>query len=191
MSDSNDNHPLYRGRGSAKPGAGRVPRAPRSRHDQSPLRDESATARPAKSKELRIYGLNACLAAFRERPQDIRKLWLLESRIPKLQELLAFCVKQRIGYNVVDGEDLDKLTASAHHEGVCLALTPTAEIPLSSWLMDLPAGPVLAIWLDGVSAPSCVPPRISARKRYYCRKSRNWLFPARRRVSPKAAPNMS
>ncbi len=176
MSDSNDDHPLYRGPSRAKPGSARGPRPPRgedgprmpraprrfeqdaarpprSRQDEPPLRDESAAARPAKPKELRIYGLNACLAAFRERPQDIRKLWLLESRIPKLQELVAFCVKHRIGYNVVEAEDLDKLTASAHHEGVCLALTPAAEIPLSTWLMDLPAGPALAIWLDGVGNP--------------------------------------
>ena len=167
MSDSNDKHPLYRGPASAAPGARRGPRPPRPprhaepderrpprpRRDEATAREPAADMRPGKPKESRIYGLNACLAAFRKRPQDIRKLWLLESRIPKLQELLAFCVKHRIGYNVVDGEDLDKLTASAHHEGVCLALAPVEEVPLSTWLMGLPDGPVLAIWLDGVGNP--------------------------------------
>lgn len=111
------------------------------------------TTHPARPKEFRIYGLNACLAAFKNRPGDIRKVWLLESRIPKLGALLAFCVKNRIGYNVVESEDLEKLTGSAHHEGVCLAVPLQAELPLSSWLMTVPAGPCLLIWLDGVGNP--------------------------------------
>lgn len=115
--------------------------------------DEGFEQRPAKIKEFRIYGLNACLAAFRKRPESIRKLWLLESRIPKLTELLAFCVKNKVGYNVVENEDLEKLTASAHHEGVCLAVLPQPELALSTWLMSIPEGPCLLIWLDGVGNP--------------------------------------
>jgi TrmH RNA methyltransferase len=106
-----------------------------------------------KIKECRIYGLNACLAAFKKRPDSIRKLWLLESRIPKLTALLAFCVKNKIGYNVVENEDLEKLTVSAHHEGVCLALLPQQEPALSTWLMTVATGPCLMIWLDGVGNP--------------------------------------
>ena len=149
MSDSNDKHPLYRGPASAAPGARRGPRPPRgedaarmprpSRHAES---DERRPPRPRRDE-----------APAREPAADMRPGKPKESRIPKLQELLAFCVKHRIGYNVVDGEDLDKLTASAHHEGVCLALAPVEEMPLSTWLMGLPDGPVLAIWLDGVGNP--------------------------------------
>jgi TrmH RNA methyltransferase len=115
--------------------------------------DRQEEMRPAKPKEFRIYGLNACVAAFKKRPESVRKLWLLESRIPKLQELLAFCVKNRIGYNVVENEDLEKLTGSAHHEGVCLALLPQQELNLSQWLMNAPAGGCLLLWLDGVGNP--------------------------------------
>ena len=115
--------------------------------------DRQEQMRPVKPKEFRIYGLNACIAAFKKRPESVRKLWLLESRIPKLQELLAFCVKNRIGYNVVENEDLEKLTGSAHHEGVCLALLPQPELNLSQWLMNAPAGGCLLLWLDGVGNP--------------------------------------
>lgn len=134
----------------------RVTRPRTDRAEYSPRQDfteADAEQRPAKIKEFRIYGLNACLAAFKKRPDSIRKLWLLESRIPKLTELLAFCVKNKIGYNVVENEDLEKLTSSAHHEGLCLALLPQQEQHLSSWLMDVPAGPCLMIWLDGVGNP--------------------------------------
>ena len=135
------------------------PRSPRPRMDRDEYSPRAETAnesfeqRPSKIKEFRIYGLNACLAAFKKRPDSIRKLWLLESRIPKLTELLAFCVKNKIGYNVVENEDLEKLTASAHHEGVCLAVLPQPELALSTWLMSVPEGPCLLIWLDGVGNP--------------------------------------
>ena len=39
------------------------------------------------------------------RPDAIRKLYLSESRIPQLQPLLAWCVKNRIGYRVVEEAD--------------------------------------------------------------------------------------
>jgi TrmH RNA methyltransferase len=112
-----------------------------------------AENRTTKLKEFRAYGYNACLAVFKKRPGSIRKLWLLESRIPKLSELLAYCVKNKIGYNIVENEDLDKLTSSAHHEGVCLSVLPQVEMSLSTWLMSVPNGNCLLIWLDGVGNP--------------------------------------
>ena len=121
--------------------------------EPSDFSESASEPRAPKIKEFRIYGLNACQAAFKNRPDSIRKLWLLESRIPKFTALLAYCVKNKIGYNVVENEDLEKLTGSAHHEGACLALLPQVELPLSTWLMSVPAGPCLAIWLDGVGNP--------------------------------------
>lgn len=104
-------------------------------------------------REQRVYGLNACLALFATRPQDLRKLWLLESRLSQLKAVIAWCVKHRIGYSLVGDEDLQKLSGSSHHEGVVMAALPRAELSLSNWLRDLPAGPQLAIWLDGVGNP--------------------------------------
>lgn len=115
-----------------------------------PAREAVERAAP---REQRVYGLNACLALFAARPQDLRKLWLLESRLPALKAVIAWCVKQRIGYSLVGEEDLQKLSGSSHHEGVVMAAWPRAELPLSNWLRDLPAGPQLAIWLDGVGNP--------------------------------------
>lgn len=105
------------------------------------------------SREIRLYGLNACLAMFAHRPGDLRKVWLHESRLGVLKPVLAHCVKQRVGYNVVGDEDLRKLAGSQHHEGVVFAAMPAPERPLSTWLRDLPAGPALALWLDGVGNP--------------------------------------
>ncbi|HST45473.1 MAG TPA: TrmH family RNA methyltransferase [Luteimonas sp.] len=110
-----------------------------------------ATAAP--SRELRLYGLNAVRAVFDQRPHALRKLYLLQSRIPQLQPVLRWCAAQRIGYRVVEAEDLHKLAASAHHEGV-VADVLRAPIPaLPDWLVAVPAGPACAIWLDGVGNP--------------------------------------
>ncbi|KAF1719433.1 rRNA methyltransferase [Pseudoxanthomonas wuyuanensis] len=115
--------------------------------------DEPARPAAASRNELRLYGFNAVQAVFARRPQAIRKLYLADYRIPQLQPLLAWCVKHRVGYRVVEESDLNKLAASAHHEGVVAEVLKAEPAPLADWLRDLPAGPALAIWLDGVGNP--------------------------------------
>jgi TrmH RNA methyltransferase len=93
-------------------------------------------------------------AVFARRPQAIRKVYLLESRIPALKPLLAWCVKHRIGYRVVEEADLERLAASAHHEGVVADVLRVEPQLLVDWLRQLaPGAPALAIWLDGVGNP--------------------------------------
>lgn len=103
--------------------------------------------------ELRLYGFNAVRAAFARRPDALRKLYLAEARIPQLQPLLKWCVAHRVGYRVVDDSDLQKLAASAHHEGVVADVLREEPMSLSAWLRDLPPGPCCALWLDGVGNP--------------------------------------
>ena len=105
------------------------------------------------SDEIRLYGLHAVQAAFARRPEALRKLYLAESRIPQLQPLLKWCVANRIGYRVVADEDLRKLAASSHHEGVVADVLREEPAPLTTWLRELPDGPACALWLDGVGNP--------------------------------------
>lgn len=130
--------------------AGARPSPPRASQRPAP---GSEPAVPKGPREQRLYGLNACLAMFARRPADLRKVWLLESRIPKLKDVLAHCVQHRIGYSVVGEDDLQKLAASSHHEGVVFGAMPAPELSLSGWLRELPPGPQLALWLDGVGNP--------------------------------------
>ena len=104
--------------------------------------------------EVRVHGVNACLAAYAHRPQDLRKVWLTEANIPAFKQVLAWCVKQRIGYRVVESDEIEKLTASSHHEGVCFALRRTESPSLEVVLKQIdPAAPVLLLWLHGVGNP--------------------------------------
>mgnify|MGYP006194141577 CR=1 FL=1 len=119
---------------------------------EPPSRDEGVAS--AARSELRLYGLNAVQAVFSRRPEAIRKVYLTESRIPALKPLLAWCVKQRVGYRVVEEGDLDRLAASTHHEGVVADVVKAEPVPMGDWLRALPAGqPLAAVWLDGVGNP--------------------------------------
>jgi len=135
------------------------PRYPRNapRREGSPWPDVRSERAPAAQRgaEIRLYGLNACLAAFAKRPDAVRKVYLTEARIPALKSVLAWCVKHRVGYRVVEDGDLDKLTASRHHEGVCFDLLRAPPIELAPWLATLPEAPSpsLLLWLDGVGNP--------------------------------------
>lgn len=135
-------------------GAAAAPTAPQ-RAAESPLHDPASDPpRQARRGELRLYGLNAVDAVFRHRPDAIRKLWLVQARIPALKPLLAWCVQHRVGYRVVEEDDLDRLAASSHHEGLVADVLRPEPTPLDAWLSTLaPAAPALAIWLDGVGNP--------------------------------------
>jgi TrmH RNA methyltransferase len=106
-------------------------------------------------RETRLYGLNACLAAFAKRPEALRKVYLTEARIPVLKPVLAWCVKHRLGYRIVEESDLDKLTSSRHHEGVCFEIVRSLPLELAQILAQQPAAPAssLLLWLDGVGNP--------------------------------------
>lgn len=125
------------------------------RQEAAPVREQRPAVRHegGSKQELRYYGLNAVQAVFAQRPEAIRKLYLSEARIPQLQPLLSWCVKNRIGYRVVEEADLGKLAASSHHEGVVADVLRVEPLALSGWLQTLPQGPVLALWLDGVGNP--------------------------------------
>ena len=118
-------------------------------------RDSQAHAPHARrDAEVRVHGVNACLAAYAHRPQDLRKVWLTEANIPAFKQVLAWCVKQRIGYRVVESGEIEKLTASNHHEGVCFALRRAEASSLDVVLKQIDANtPALLLWLHGVGNP--------------------------------------
>lgn len=131
----------------------RPPRTPddRSARVQAPREERQVGA---SRDELRLYGMNAVQAVFARRPDAIRKVYLTESRIPALKAVLAWCVKHRVGYRVVEEGDLDRLAASTHHEGVVADVLKAEPLPMGEWLNALPANsPVAALWLDGVGNP--------------------------------------
>ena len=129
-------------------------RGPRPARGDDRHGEAVATARVQRDPEQKICGLNAARAAFAARPEALRKVYLSEARIGALRELLAFCVSKRLGYRVVEDEELERISGSSHHEGVCLLMQPRPERDLQALLDALPrSGPVRLLWLDGVGNP--------------------------------------
>lgn len=136
----------------SNPWNNRRPSARPPRATPLPRADAPAAGRNT-GDELRLFGVNAVLAAFNRRPQALRKLYLLEALIPRMQPLLKWCVANRVGYRVVEDGDLNKLSGTTHHEGVVADVQRAPMLALDEWLQQLPAGPVLALWLDGIGNP--------------------------------------
>lgn len=109
-------------------------------------------ARPSRD-EVRWYGFNAVLAAFAQRPEAIRKVYVSGSRLRDAADLLKWCADNRIGYRVVDDADLERLTKAQHHEGLVADVLPLPVLDLQEWLDTAPATRDCAIWLDGVGNP--------------------------------------
>ncbi|MBX7137213.1 MAG: RNA methyltransferase [Oligoflexia bacterium] len=83
----------------------------------------SKTHKPAhlsRKEEQRIIGRNACHAVFAARPGQIRKVYLQKELRAEFGKLLDLCVKTKIGFKIVSAEELQKISASEHHEGVCV-----------------------------------------------------------------------
>lgn len=107
------------------------------------------------TNESKVYGLQACRALFAKRPADIVKVYLAENRLKTFAELISWCVKQRKAYKVVRLDELEKLTESVHHEGICLI---AKEPVIPAWkevlrTLSHPDNAACLIYLDGVSNP--------------------------------------
>jgi TrmH RNA methyltransferase len=141
------------------------PPSPGDRPAPGPARDRFAGPEPspaatgerphaAARDELRVFGLNACLAVHARRPAAIRKVYLREARMPVLRDVLRDCAARRIGYRVVADDDLARLTGSQHHEGVCFQVLRPAPLSVPALLARIgPARPAQLAFLDGVGNP--------------------------------------
>ncbi|MBT7300721.1 MAG: rRNA methyltransferase [Victivallales bacterium] len=75
---------------------------------------------PKNPNEVKVCGLNACLAIFAQRREDVIRVYVNRGKLKPLAEVLSWCAETRRAYHVVNDSDLEKLTKSRHHEGVCL-----------------------------------------------------------------------
>lgn len=106
-------------------------------------------------KELKYYGLAACLALWQRRPHDVIRIYLEESRLPHLAAMLKWAAAERKAYHLVNASDLERLTESIHHQGVCVLAREQISLNFHEWLPLLreQRDPQLLLYLDGVENP--------------------------------------
>jgi RNA methyltransferase, TrmH family len=90
--------------------------------------------RAQKREESRIYGINACLAFFEHRLPLLVKVYLTERTAPKFGTVMKYCAAQRLVYRFVSDLELEKITGSNHHEGVCFVIKKSPVLAATKWL---------------------------------------------------------
>ena len=149
---------------------------------------------PKAPREQRLHGLNACLAMFARRPQDLRKVWLLESRIrssrPCWPTACSTAWATRSSPTKTCKSFPPAPTTRAWCSAPCRRPKPTSRTgcatssPARSWPSGSTASATRTTW-----APSCARPRISACPACCCPGSRRWRCRVPPPAWPKAAPN--
>lgn len=102
-----------------------------------------------KKKEIKYYGIHACMEIWKIRPNDIIRVYLTNENLPFFSPVLKWCAKNKISYHIVKENDLCKLTESTHHEGVCILASEKLQLPFQKICLNDPA----VLYLDGVSNP--------------------------------------
>jgi TrmH RNA methyltransferase len=105
--------------------------------------------RPA--RDHKVYGQSACRAIFERRPGDISRAYLLAELREPLGRLLDRMAEARKPFKFVTPAELEALTESTHHEGVCLVVRRRETPPLSEILAA--RGPGGLLLLADVSNP--------------------------------------
>lgn len=106
--------------------------------------------RGRRSEEVKVSGKHACRALFERWPDRIIRAYITEATIPEFRDLLKYCAQNRRAYHVVEDEELERVSASAHHEGICI-LARHEVADLDDVLAE--RGPMTLVALDGVENP--------------------------------------
>jgi TrmH RNA methyltransferase len=78
-----------------------------------------------KSKEQKIYGINAVKMLFKKSPERVIKLYVDENSLKQFKDEMRLCGQLKKAYHIVKAVDLEKISNSTHHEGVvCIAVKP-------------------------------------------------------------------
>lgn len=102
--------------------------------------------------ETKIYGENACLALFKNRPEDIIQLFLTKEKLNKFSAIIKYCAQNKKAYHLVMRAELDQMTKATHHEDVCMLIRKPSERTLEQYLSTKPITSLL-IALENVSNP--------------------------------------
>lgn len=90
--------------------------------------------RRQRAEETRVYGENACLALFKNRPDSIVRAWFVQSVTPRFRDALRWMAANRKAYHVVEDDELAKASGTEHHGGVCFLIKKRVGLDASGYL---------------------------------------------------------
>ena len=98
----------------------------------------------------KYYGVAAALALLECRIEDVQRVFLLKELLPQFERFLKKLAHRKVPYRFVGDDDLQKLTQSTHHEGVCIVAKSRGVIPFKEAQLEKAK---CVAYLDGVSNP--------------------------------------
>ncbi|MDH2925690.1 TrmH family RNA methyltransferase [Lonepinella koalarum] len=103
-----------------------------------------------RAEEMKIFGENACLSLFEQRPESIVRVWATVEVAHRIGEMLSYLATNKKVYHVVDREELELVSGSEHHGGICMLVKKPRIFTLAGYV-DLPRKADCLIMLDGVA----------------------------------------
>lgn len=119
------------------------------------MTDKVPFKKSVQAGEMKVYGVNACRALWQNRAADIVRVYVAESRAKEFAALLKWCAAQRKAYHVVPELELEKVSASVHHEGIVLLTREPKRLDDAGLLAKAEALPAVCsmLFLDNVANP--------------------------------------
>jgi RNA methyltransferase, TrmH family len=105
----------------------------------------------ARRDEVKVHGRHASQSLFAQRPEDVVRVYVASDAVKELGELLHGCAERRLPYKVVGRDELEAITESKHHEGICVVARPRRRRPLEDVLRA--PGPGWLVALADVGNP--------------------------------------
>lgn len=106
-------------------------------------------------KEQKYYGIHACQALWKKRPQDVIRVYIDESNVKEFAPLLKWCAQNKKAYHIIPSTELDKVTDSVHHEGICILAKELKALTEREFISQLGkwGSKICLLYLDGVQNP--------------------------------------
>ncbi|MBM3193545.1 MAG: tRNA/rRNA methyltransferase [Chlamydiae bacterium] len=105
--------------------------------------------------ELKYYGIHSCLKLFEKRKEDIVRVYIHESHLKEFKPILKWCSDQKKAYHIIPNNELEKVTGSVHHEGVCFLAKEKKALSWEKAFQEVVSkkDKTCLLYLDGVENP--------------------------------------
>ncbi|MGQ0287271.1 TrmH family RNA methyltransferase [Pasteurellaceae bacterium 22721_9_1] len=103
-----------------------------------------------RAEEMKVFGENACLTLFAQRPESIVRVWATVEMSHKIGDVFSYLAANKKAYHVVDREELELVSGSEHHNGICMLVKKQRPFSLAGYL-DVPKLSDCLLMLDGVA----------------------------------------
>jgi TrmH RNA methyltransferase len=103
---------------------------------------------------VKFYGVQACKAIYARRAKDIKRVFVAHKLAIEFNDLQNWCSRTDISFKISDPQELERVAATAHHEGICIEAKPVPLVQPNDLFHLLKArGQFVVAFLERVENP--------------------------------------